>query len=107
MIGKLLQAELEQLIEIGAWEQLRSEFSEIEPPDIADLLVDLPIEQAVVLFRLLPRDRGAEVFSYLPVERQEELVDSLGNEQVQAIFQRMSPDDRTRLLEEMPAESSG
>jgi len=104
MIGKLLQAELEHLIEIGAWEQLRSEFSEIEPPDIADLLVDLPVEQAVVLFRLLPRDRGAEVFSYLPFERQEELVESLGNEQVQAIFQRMSPDDRTRLLEEMPAE---
>jgi len=104
MIGKLLQAELEALIEAGAWEQLRSEFSEIEPPDIAELLEDIPIEQAVVLFRLLPRDKGAEVFSYLPVERQEELVHSLTNEQVQQIFRRMSPDDRTRLLEEMPAE---
>ncbi|WP_373044770.1 magnesium transporter [Vulgatibacter sp.] len=104
MIGKLLQAELEHLIEEGAWEQLRSEFSEIEPPDIADLLVDIPIEQALVLFRLLPRDQSAEVFSYLPFERQEELVESLTNEQVQGIFRRMSPDDRTRLLEEMPAE---
>lgn len=104
MIGKLLQAELEQLIEKGAWAELRTEFSEIEPPDVADLLVDVPVDQAVVLFRLLPRDRSAEVFSYLPVERQEELVESLTHEQVQAIFRRMTPDDRTRLLEEMPAE---
>jgi len=104
MIGKLLQAELEDLIERGAWSELRSEFSEIEPPDIADLLIDVPVDQAVVLFRLLPRDKSAEVFSYLPVERQEELVESLKHEQVQAIFRRMSPDDRTRLLEEMPAE---
>src|SRR5437763_1409416 len=61
-------------------------------------------DSAAFVFRLLPRDRAAEVFSYLPMDHQEGLIESLSNEQVRAVLAEMNPDDRTRLLEEMPAE---
>ena len=32
------------------------------------------------------------------------MLESLSNEQVRAVLAEMNPDDRTRLLEEMPAE---
>ena len=53
---------------------------------------------------MLPREQAALVFSYLPLERQEELLRSFSNEQVRSILNQMTPDDRTRLLEELPAE---
>lgn len=104
MIGSLLQADIEQLIRDKNWEELRDALSELDAADIAELLIDLPVEDEGVIFRLLPREQAAAVFSYLPLDRQQELVQSLSNAQVHAILNTMSPDDRTRLLEELPAE---
>jgi magnesium transporter len=104
MIGNLLQADLQEIIRAKNWDELREAFSELDPPDIAELLIDLPAEEEGVIFRVLPREKAAVVFSYLPLDRQEELLHSFSNEQVRAILDQMTPDDRTRLLEELPSE---
>ncbi|WP_428940413.1 magnesium transporter [Fontivita pretiosa] len=104
MIGSLLQADIEQIIRAKNWEELREAFSELDPSDIAELLMDVPAEDQGVIFRILPRQQAARVFSYLPLDRQQELVQSLSNAQVHAILNEMSPDDRTRLLEELPSQ---
>src|SRR4030095_12198871 len=44
-----------------------------------------------------------QVFEYLSLQDQEQLVQALGNEQVAQILNDLSPDDRTALLEELPA----
>jgi magnesium transporter len=104
MIGNILQADLQEIIHAKDWDELRAAFSELPPPDIAEVLTDLPVEEEGVIFRVLPRDQAALVFSYLPRERQEELLRSFSNDQVRSILNQMTPDDRTRLLEELPAE---
>jgi magnesium transporter len=104
MIGNLLQADLQEIIRSQNWDELREAFSELDPPDIAELLIDLPAEEEGVIFRVLPREKAGVVFSYLPLERQEELLHSFSNDQVRAILDQMTPDDRTRLLEELPSE---
>src|SRR3954471_14771134 len=104
MIGNLLQADLQEIIRAKNWDELREAFSELDPPDIAEVLIDLPAEEEGVIFRVLPRDQAGIVFSYLPLERQEELLHSFSNEQVRSILDQMTPDDRTRLLEELPSE---
>ena len=53
-----------------------------------------------------PRDLAADVFEYLPLEPQTEMV-GLGTEQLAKILNEMAPDDRTALLEELPAGSPG
>ena len=63
----------------------------------------LPVEQQVVAFRVLPRDLAADVFEYLPLEAQERLLRAMGHEEVAGILNEMAPDDRTALLDELPA----
>lgn len=104
MIGAVLQADIEEIIRNKNWEELREAFSELDPSDIAEILIDVPPEDEGVIFRVLPRSMAATAFSYLPLDRQEELIHSLSNGQVQSILNEMTPDDRTRLLEELPAE---
>jgi magnesium transporter len=103
MIGAILQADLEEIIRSGNWDELREVVAGLDPPDIAEIISDLPPEDEGVIFRVLPRGLAATVFSYLPLERQQELVQSLADEQVHSILGAMPPDDRTRLLEELPA----
>jgi magnesium transporter len=104
MIGNILQADLEEIIKSKNWDELREALSELPPVDIAEVLIDLPVEDEGVIFRVLPRKLAALVFSYLPLDRQEELLHCFSNEQVRSILDQMTPDDRTRLLEETPAE---
>lgn len=104
MIGSLLQPDLEPIIREKRWDELREVLEGMDAPDIAELLIDLPPEEEGVIFRLLPRDRAASSFSYLPLDRQQEAVQSLSNAQVHSILSAMTPDDRTRLLEELPSE---
>jgi magnesium transporter len=104
MIGSLIQPDLELLIKEKDWNALREVLSGMDGPDIAELMIDLPPEDEGVIFRLLPRERAGVVFSYLPLDRQQEAVQSLSNAQVHSILTAMTPDDRTRLLEELPAE---
>src|SRR5205807_7710458 len=44
-----------------------------------------------------------DVFEYLDVEAQQQLLRAMAHEQVVAILNEMSPDDRTALLEELPS----
>jgi len=103
MLGNLLQSDLEEMIQNKEWAGLCEGLSEVDPSDIADLMIDFPPDDEGVIFRVLPRDRAAEAFAHLPPDHQEELGASLSNEQVQSIIAEITPDDRTRLLEELPA----
>src|SRR5437660_11199508 len=99
-----MEQHVPELIRTQNWQELRAALADANSSDIADLIIALPPDSEAFVFRLLPRDRAAEVFSYLPMDHQEGLIKSLSNEQVRAVLAEMNPDDRTRLLEEMPAE---
>lgn len=104
MIGSLLQADFEEIIAAKDWGTLRETLIELPPPDIAELIVDVPPEDEGVIFRMLRRELAAKVFEYIPIKHQRRLVQSLSNTQVHAILNEMTPDDRTRPLDELPAE---
>lgn len=104
MIGNIIQAELEDLIQRKKWDELREAMSALDAADVAEVITDLPPEDEGIIFRVLPREQAAEVFSYLPLEQQEQLILSVSSETSRSILDSMTPDDRARLLEEMPAE---
>lgn len=95
---------LREKISLQDWQALRDTLLELHPSDVADLVMALPTEEEAFVFRLLPKEEAGQVFSYLPSDHQEDLIASLSNEQVRSVLGSMNPDDRTRLLEEMPAE---
>lgn len=105
MLGNLLRPAVESLVQTRDFAQLRELFSEWPPVDVADVIADLPDQEKVVVFRVMPQTQAAAVFEYLSADQQQELLHSMGHEQAARILDEMSPDDRTALLEEMPAEA--
>jgi magnesium transporter len=98
-----IQDKLDESLRSRDFAGLREAVDNLPPSDVANLIGELPGEQQVPVFRVLPRKTAAATFEYLPLEKQEELLRSLGQEDVAAILNEMSPDDRTMLLEELPA----
>jgi magnesium transporter len=67
------------------------------------VILDLPEDEQVIIFRVLPHDLAADVFEYLDLDAQQTLLRAMAHEQVVAILNEMAPDDRTALLEELPS----
>ena len=103
MIGNLLAPELKALIAARNFTALRDVLREFAPPDIAEILGDLSASDKALLLRILPHQLAADVFEYLSFETQEELVQALGQDELVQILNEMAPDDRTALLEDLPA----
>src|SRR5256886_5169188 len=106
MVGKLLAPEIKALIEARNFNGLRELFREWPPADIAEIILDLPEDDQVIIFRVLPAALAADVFEYIGIEEQQNLLRAMAHEQVVAILNEMSPDDRTALLEELPSEAA-
>jgi len=103
VVGKILIPEIRSLIAARDFAGLRELFSEWPPADVAEVIVDMPEDDRVIIFRVLPAALAADVFEYLDVDAQQSLLHCMAHEQVVAILNEMSPDDRTALLEEMPS----
>lgn len=104
MLGDLLGPELRELLEQRKFAQVRALLAELEPADLAELLLDLTHEERAVVFRILPRELAAEAFEWMPIAGQEELIKGLSEEKIADLVNAMAADDRTALLEEAPAE---
>jgi magnesium transporter len=91
------------MIEARDFAALREVFREWPPADVAEVILDLPEDEQVIIFRVLPHDLAADVFEYIGIEEQHKLLRALAHEQVAAILNEMAPDDRTALLEELPS----
>jgi magnesium transporter len=103
MVGKILLPEIQSMIAERNFTALREVFCEMPPADVAEIILDLPEDERVILFRVLPNALAADVFEYLDVESQQALLRGMAHEQVVSILNEMSPDDRTALLEELPS----
>src|SRR6266513_6057826 len=103
MVGKILEPEIKSMIDSRNFGALRELFREWPPADVAEVILDLPEDEQVIIFRVLPAALAADVFEYIGVEEQQKLLRAMAHEQVGAILNEMSPDDRTALLEELPS----
>ncbi|MDD3573114.1 MAG: magnesium transporter, partial [Eubacteriales bacterium] len=75
----------------------------INPVDIAEYMKKLDRENLLLLFRILPKDISAEVFSYMDSDQREALVDSIADKEITALISDMFVDDAVDFLEELPA----
>lgn len=95
-------ASLRQLIGERRFHEARALLLHLQPPDLAELIAELPDDLEAVAFRLLPRELSVETFEHLPLEAQQEMMLSLADSDAARILDDMSADDRTALLEELP-----
>uniref|UniRef100_A0A7V3PU99 Magnesium transporter MgtE n=1 Tax=candidate division WOR-3 bacterium TaxID=2052148 RepID=A0A7V3PU99_UNCW3 len=104
ILKQLLEPELRELIRHRDWHALKDVLSFWPAPDIAELLSSLRDPDAVILFRLLPRNLQSEVFAELDPDTQLTLIRNLTDEQVKSLIAELAPDDRTELFEDLPPE---
>ena len=72
--------------------------------DIASMMEEFESEeQQVRLFRLLPKQSSADVFSYLDNEIQANIVNAITNKELSLLVEDMFIDDAVDFLEEVPA----
>ena len=76
---------------------------ELNSVDVANQLMDLEDEELVLVFRVLPKDIAAEVFSYLDKDSQQHIVESITDREVTQIVDKLFLDDTVDFIEELPA----
>jgi len=104
ILRHLLLPDILDLVEAGRLNDVR-EFLAAQPaPEIAELLTALEDRERVLLFRLLNRHLAGEVFSLLETPAQDLLLKNMAQEEVRQVIADLSPDDRTALFEELPAQ---
>ncbi len=96
-----------ELLEAKKYSKARDEILKNNTVDIAEILEEvieeLGIEKAIILFRTLPKDVSAEVFAYLPIDDQIEIISGITDREIQHIIDELAFDDMIDVLEELPA----
>lgn len=103
-ISVVLVPEIAAMLDQKRTFEVRSALTELQLPEIADLLTELEPHHRAVAFRLLPRDLAADVYTELSTPIQQRLQEDLTDEQLAQVFNEMDPDDRADLFDEMPGQ---
>lgn len=95
---------LYRLLAKNKLKELRDELSDMAYPDIAEFIMDLDDDKlAVKIFRILPKDISADVFSYLEPDSQTVIVQSITDSEIERLMDDLYVDDAVDFLEEVPA----
>ncbi len=94
---------LDEYIETKNYRALRPLLLTMQEADIAEYLNEIEISRALPVFRTLPKEISADVFSYFEPDVQETFITSITDEEIKRIIEELSTDDAVDMLEELPA----
>ena len=100
---KIEEMQIRDLLEAKRYRELRAYLAEMNEVDIATIMDDMEDEDSLRLFRILPKNMAADVFSNLELDDQQYIINSLSDKEASNIIDNMMSDDAVDLLEEMPA----
>ncbi len=92
-----------KLFEKKEYKAIKSIFDTMNPVDTATLLPEFDEKEMVILFRLIPKENAAMVFTYLEVDSQQVLLEAFTDKELKHIMDEMFIDDTVDIIEEMPA----
>ncbi|MCL2226126.1 MAG: magnesium transporter [Oscillospiraceae bacterium] len=82
---------------------LKALLANAEIIEVLQIFSDLPKDEQVIVFRLLAKDAALAVFEQLDSSLQQILLRSFTDDRAIEFVNEMAPDDRMRLLDELPA----
>ena len=92
-----------ELLSERKFNKVRTLLNEMNEVDIAEIIDETTPEQAVLIFRLLPKELAAEAFAYMDVTTKKRLVEVITDKELRLVMQELFVDDVADMLEEMPA----
>ena len=81
-----MEKQILTLIEEKKFSKLRSLLTDMNPADIALILEEAEEKDLPVVFRILPKELAAELFSYLESDMQQILIEKLSDTELKAVF---------------------
>lgn len=82
---------------------IRSILGVMNVVDIASLLSELEEKELVQAFRLIAKDKAADVFAYMNNSMQTKLVEMFAEKELKELLDELCMDDTVDMLEELPA----
>lgn len=95
--------ELMELLDGRNMKKLRERMDEMQEFDVAEFLSSLEDNRMPMLFRLLSKERAAEVFANLDAPDQERIINSITDSELAGIVEELYVDDAVDMMEELPA----
>ncbi len=92
-----------ELINSKNLKELKSTIIDLNVVDIAEIIEDMDDKEMLLVFRMLPKEMSAEVFSYMERFDQLRIVNSITDIELASIIDELDFDDMIDVLEEMPA----
>jgi magnesium transporter len=91
------------LIQEGEFFKLKKLLRTLPASELVTMIENEEEREQLIIFRLLPLKLATEVFEFLDLEQQRHFLDNLAQDKIADILNEMAPDDRTALLEFLPA----
>ena len=98
-----IEEKLNQLVQSGRHSELRGALMMLNVVDIAQFMSTLNRDKLLFVFRVLPKDISADVFSYMSPDQQQTLIELIGDNEIRPLIEDMFLDDAVDFLEELPA----
>lgn len=92
-----------KLLSQRQFQAVRSILDVMNEVDIASLLSDLDDKELALAFRLIPKDKAADVFANMNNSMQTYLVEMFSEKELKELLDDLYMDDTVDLLEELPA----
>lgn len=93
----------EKLLSEKQYKAVKSILGTMNPVDIAAVLPEFEERELVLLFRLIPKENAAMVFTYLETDEEQILVEAFTERELRDILGELFIDDTVDIIEEMPA----
>ena len=94
---------IQTLIDEKKYFEIRKYLNELNTVEVSELLNQFESSELIMIFRLLSKNRAADVFSYLDTEHKEMIINTMTDVETKNIFDELYFDDIVDIIEEMPS----
>lgn len=92
-----------ELIEQKEFNELKKYLERINGADFPSIFDEVDEEDVIIVFRLLDKERAAEIFAELDADLQERLINSFTDVELKNVVDKLFIDDTVDMIEEMPS----
>ena len=95
--------ELAELLDRRDMKRLQQRLEDMQEFDVAEFLSGIGDNRMPMVFRLLSKERAAEVFANFDAPEQEQIINSITDSELSGILEELYVDDAVDMMEELPA----
>lgn len=98
-----MEEKVTEFIQMRKFNDLKEYLQNINSADLPTLFDELDDEKQLIVYRVLSKEKAAEVFAELDPDVQEKLINGFSDKELKNVINELFMDDTVDLIEEMPS----